>query len=87
VVFEMMLDKERCWFVGDLLLTAHAHRMAELPWTGAPDFDRGTYIRSMARLLKLPPCDHLLPGHGPAGIGCGRRILEMTYTEALLKWR
>jgi len=29
----------------------------------------------------------LFPGHGPAGIGCGRKILEMAYTEALLKWR
>ena len=87
VVYEIMLDDERCWFVGDLLLTTHAHRSAELPWTGAPDFNRATYIQSLASLLKRPSCDHLFPGHGPAGIGCGRKILEMAYTEALLKWR
>jgi hypothetical protein len=29
----------------------------------------------------------LLPGHGPAAIGCGRRLVEMAYTEALIRWR
>jgi len=87
VVYEIVLGGERLWFVGDLLEALHAHRWVELPWAGAPDFDRGRYIQSLARLRKLPSCDHLLPGHGPAGIGCGRRILEMAYTEALLKWR
>jgi hypothetical protein len=33
------------------------------------------------------PCDHLLPGHGPIALGSGRKLLEMAYTEALLKWR
>lgn len=87
LLYEIMLDGERLWFVGDLLQTLHAHRWVELPWTGAPDFDRAKYIQSLARLLKLPACDHLLPGHGPVGIGCGRKLLEMAYTEALLKWR
>jgi glyoxylase-like metal-dependent hydrolase (beta-lactamase superfamily II) len=87
LVSELVLDGERLWFVGDLLQTLHMHQWVELPWTGAPDFDRAKYIQSVARLLKLPPCDHLMPGHGPVGIGCGRRLLEMAYTEALLKWR
>jgi metallo-beta-lactamase class B len=87
VVYEMVLDGERLWFAGDLLEAMHAHRWVQLPWTGAPDFDRARYIQSLARLLKLPPCDHLLPGHGPVAIGCGRRLVEMAYTEALLKWR
>jgi glyoxylase-like metal-dependent hydrolase (beta-lactamase superfamily II) len=87
VVYQITLDGERLWFVGDLLVATHAHRSVELPWTGGPDFDRAKYIRSLADLMKLPPCDHLLPGHGPAAIGCGRRLLEMAYTEALLKWR
>lgn len=87
VVYETVLDGERLWFVGDLLEASHAHRSVSLPWTGGPDFDRARYIASLARLLRLPPCDHLLPGHGPAAIGCGRRVLEMLYTEALVKWR
>ncbi len=87
VIYEMVLDGERLWFVGDLLEAAHAHRWVSLPWTGGPDFHRARYIQSLARLLRLPPCDHLLPGHGPAAIGCGRRVLEMLYTEALVKWR
>jgi glyoxylase-like metal-dependent hydrolase (beta-lactamase superfamily II) len=87
VVYELLLGGERCWFAGDLLLTAHAHFSVELPWTGGPDCDRARYIRSLSRLLQLPPCDHLMPGHGPAAIGCGRRVVEEAYTEALRKWR
>ena len=86
-VFEILLNGERLWFVGDLLEAMHAHRWVALPWTGAPDFDRSRYVGSLGRLMKEAPCDHLLPGHGPAAIGCGRRVLEMLYTEALLKWR
>jgi glyoxylase-like metal-dependent hydrolase (beta-lactamase superfamily II) len=87
VVYEIVLDGERVWLTSDLFEAIHAHRWVNLPWTGALDFDRAKYIQSLARLLKLPPCDHLLPGHGPAAIGGGRRLLEMAYTEALLKWR
>ena len=87
MVYEIVLDGERLWFVGDLLEAMHAHRWVELPWMGAPDFDRAKYIQSLARLLKLPLCDHLLPGHGPAAIERGQRLLEMAYTEALMKWR
>ena len=87
MVYEMAMEGERMWFTSDLLIAQHAHSWVELPWTGAPDFDRPTYIASLARLLKQPPCDHLFPGHGPAAIGGARRLLEMAYTEALLKWR
>jgi metallo-beta-lactamase class B len=87
VVYEIMLDGERFWFTGDLLEAKHAHAWVDLPWTGAPDFDRSTYVASLARLLKEPPCDHVLPGHGPVALGNGRRLLEMAYTEALVNWR
>ncbi len=87
VVFELILDGERLWFTGDLFEAMHAHRWVELPWTGSPDFDRAKYIRSLVHLLTLPPCDHVLPGHGPAAIGRGRQLLEMAYSEALTKWR
>ena len=87
VVYEVLLDGERTWFCGDLLEARHAHRGVDLPWTGAPDFDRARYIQSLARLLTLPPCDHLLPGHGPAAIGCGKAVVEEAYSEALRKWR
>ncbi len=74
VVYEVVLDAERVWFTSDLFEAKHAHSWVDLPWTGALDFDRFKYIQSLARLLKLPPCDHLLPGHGPAAIGGGRRL-------------
>lgn len=86
-VFEMILNGERVWFTSDLLIAQHAHSRVDLPWTGAPDFDRSTYIASLARLLTLPACDHLLPGHGPAAIGSGQRLLQMAYAEALQHWR
>lgn len=87
VIYEVVLDGERCWFTGDLLEAMHAHRWITLPWTGAPDFDRSKYIQSLSQLLTLPPCDHLFPGHGPVALGGGRRLLEMAYTEAMTKWR
>ena len=86
-VFEILLDGQRLWLTGDLFEAQHAHRWVSLPWTGAPDFDRAKYIQSLARLLALPACDHVLPGHGPAAISRGKRLLEMAYTEALTKWR
>jgi glyoxylase-like metal-dependent hydrolase (beta-lactamase superfamily II) len=86
VVFETRLNNEICWFSGDLLITTHAHAGVELPWTGSPDFDRRQYVETMRRLSGMA-CDHLFPGHGPAAIGCGRRVVEMAYTEALVKWR
>lgn len=85
-VFEIAINNERCWFVGDLLLTQHAHRDAELGWGGGPGFERGVYIESLRR-LKDCPCDHLFPGHGPAAIGCGKRVVEKAFTKAMMHWR
>ncbi len=86
-VFEMILNGERIWFSGDLFEVLTAHTWIKMPFTGSPDFDRATYVASLRHLLALPPCDHLLPGHGPAAIGCGRRLIEMAYTEAMMNWR
>lgn len=87
MVFDIVLDGERSWFTGDLFEAVHAHAWVNLPWTGSPDFNKATYITSLARLLTLPPCDHVMPGHGPAAIGHGYRLLQMAYNEALVKWR
>lgn len=87
LIYEIELQGQRIWFTSDLLVARHAHAGVDLPWTGATDFDRAAYIASLARLLKQPPCDHLLPGHGPAAIGGGHRLIEMAYAEALQKWR
>lgn len=87
LVYEIILNHERLWFTSDLVEAQPSHHGVNLPWTGAPDFNRSAYIESLARLLDLPPCDHLLPGHGPAAIGGGQRLLQMAYAEALAKWR
>ncbi|MDF1515265.1 MAG: MBL fold metallo-hydrolase [Anaerolineae bacterium] len=87
VVYEMELDSELSWFTGDLFEAQHAHAWINLPWTGALDFNKATYITSLTRLLEHKPCDHILPGHGPAAIGNGYRLLQMAYNQALVEWR
>jgi glyoxylase-like metal-dependent hydrolase (beta-lactamase superfamily II) len=87
IVYEIDLSGERVWFTGDLLEAQHAHSTVSLPWTGGPDIDRAGYIESLKRLRSLPPCDHLLPGHGPPAIGSGSRLLDMVFTRAMLEWR
>jgi metallo-beta-lactamase class B len=87
VIFEIDLDGERLWFTGDLFEVRPALEWVNLPWTGDPNFDRAQYIASLARLRRLPRPEHVMPGHGPAAIGDGRRLLDMAYTEALVKWR
>lgn len=86
-VYELLIDGERVWFTSDLLEARHAHRGVDLPWTGDPNFSRAQYIQSLERLLDLPRCDHLLPGHGPAAIGFGWKLIEEAYSEAMRKWR
>jgi len=86
LVYEMVLDGERVWFASDLFEAGHAHRTVLPPWTGGPDWDRDQYVTSLERLLGMPPCDHLLPGHGPAALGNGRRVLEMAYEAAVSCW-
>ncbi len=87
LVYELALNGERLWFTGDLFETVHAHRGVTLPYMGAPDFDRATSLRSLKRLLTLPPPDHLLPGHGPVALGRAGRLVQMAYDEAMMAWR
>lgn len=87
LVYEIICNNERVWFTSDIVEPHHAHRGVNLPWTGALDFNRSLYLKSLARLLTLPRCEHLFPGHGPAAIGDGQRLLQMAYVEALTKWR
>jgi glyoxylase-like metal-dependent hydrolase (beta-lactamase superfamily II) len=87
VVYEVEWNDERLWFTGDLFEARHSHRGIDLPWTGDPQFSRAKYIESLARLRSLQAPDHILPGHGPAGICQGRYLLNEAYSEALRKWR
>jgi metallo-beta-lactamase class B len=87
LIYELLLKGERLWFTSDLFEAVNAHTDIILPWTGSPDFDKSIYIQSLKRLLTLPPCDHLFPGHGPVAIGNAGRLIQMAYREALAKWR
>jgi hypothetical protein len=57
-----------------------------LPFNGSPDFDRATYIASVRGWWTWPPAT-TCSRHGPAAIGCGHRLVEMAYREALVRWR
>lgn len=86
VVYEIQLHGERLWFVGDMFLTGLNWESVELCWTGGPDYDAPTYIESLRRLAHIP-CDHVFPGHGPAAIGGGQRLVSMAYTKAMVERR
>lgn len=86
VVYEVVLNEERLWFCGDLVIVGPTCETVELGWAGGPDFDRQTYLDSLQRLIRLQ-CDTLLLGHGPPGIGLGKRLVERAYTKAMVEWR
>jgi glyoxylase-like metal-dependent hydrolase (beta-lactamase superfamily II) len=86
MVYEVMLESRRLWFVGDVILTEPECQGVRLGWNGGPDYDRATYLKTLRELAHLE-CDCLLPGHGPPCIGNAKRLVEMAYTKALMEWR
>ncbi len=86
VVYEIVLDGRRLWFVGDVILTGPECQTVELGWNGGPDYDRHPYLETLRRLRHME-CDCLFPGHGPPCIGNGRRLVELAYTKAMTEWR
>lgn len=85
-VYDVLLDAHHLWFVGDVLLVGPQCESVELGWGGGPDYHRPTYLETLRKLAHMP-CDTLFPGHGPAGIGQGKKLLEMGFTKALVEWR
>jgi glyoxylase-like metal-dependent hydrolase (beta-lactamase superfamily II) len=86
IIYEIDLRGERLWFVGDVVLTGADCQSVELGWNGGPDYDRSTYVETLRRLAHMD-CDHLFPGHGPAGIGLGHKLVEDAYTQAMMTLR
>ena len=86
VIYETVLNGQRLWFVGDVILTGPECQSVELGWPGGPDYDRRLYLETLRRLCHME-CDCLFPGHGPPGIGNGKRLVEMAYTRAMVEWR
>lgn len=86
MVFEIVLNDERLWFVGDLIIVGPEYQTVQLGWAGGPDYDPPTYLETLRKLKDLE-CDTLLPGHGPPGIGLGKQLIEKAYTKAMLELR
>ena len=86
MIYEIALDGQRLWFVGDVVIPGPECRSAQLGWNGGPDHDRPTYLETLRRLCHLD-CDCLFAGHGPPAIGNGKRLVEMAYTKAMMEWR
>ena len=86
MAFEVELDGAILWFVGDLIEVGPECRSLELGWSGGPDYDRGTYLKTLKKLSRMT-CDVVLSGHGPPLIGGGKRLIDMAYTKALVEWR
>jgi glyoxylase-like metal-dependent hydrolase (beta-lactamase superfamily II) len=88
VIYAIDLDGEVCWFVGDVVATTDTYSGLQVlpPWTGSPGFDRGTFLETASKLLSFE-CDHLLPGHGPPGIGCGHALLERLLNVRRSDWQ
>lgn len=85
MVFEVILADKRLWFCGDLIEVGPECATLQLGWPGGPDYDRPVYLETLRRLARME-CDTLLPGHGPPGIGLGRRLIQMAYTRAMVEW-
>ena len=86
IIYEISLNGQRYWFVGDVILTGEQCQTVELGWNGGLDFDRSRYLKTLSRLRRMP-CDSLFPGHGPPCIGNGKRLVEMAFTKAMVEWR
>lgn len=88
MVWDIVVDGKRSWFVGDLFSTTTAHKGVLLPWMGDVNADKAEYVRSLRRLLaETEQPDNVFAGHGPSAIGFGNLTVEMAYWEALTRWR
>ena len=86
MIYELILNGQRLWFAGDVVLTEWECEGATPGWEGGPGYDRKTYLETL-RGLAHRDCDCLFPGHGPPCIGRGRRMVEMAFTKAMVEWR
>jgi glyoxylase-like metal-dependent hydrolase (beta-lactamase superfamily II) len=88
VVWALDLDGESHWFVGDVLATKGTYSGLEVepPWTGAPGFDRAKTLESAVKLTELR-CDHVYPGHGHPGIGCGGALVQRLLNVRRMLWQ
>jgi glyoxylase-like metal-dependent hydrolase (beta-lactamase superfamily II) len=88
VVYSIELGGEAHWFVGDVLATTGTYSGLDVepPWTGAPGFDRAKTLESAERLLEFH-CDHVYPGHGHPGIGCGGALVQRLLNVRRMLWQ
>lgn len=83
MIYEIVVNGERVWFVGDLVEVGPECATLTLGWPGSPDHDPATYLETLRKLTRLP-CDTLLPGHGPPAIGLAKKLIDKAFTTAMV---
>jgi glyoxylase-like metal-dependent hydrolase (beta-lactamase superfamily II) len=86
MLYELELDGKLVWFCGDIIKIGYECKSVELGIPAGRDFHRPTYLDTLARLIHMD-VDTLCPGHGPPGIGIGKKLVEMAYFLALQRWQ
>ena len=84
MIYELDLNGKRIWFCGDVIAVGSECRSVELGIPAGRDYDRQAYLETLGKLVKME-LDTLCPGHGPPGIGIGKRLVEAAYFFALQK--
>jgi hydroxyacylglutathione hydrolase len=86
VFYKLTLDGRIILFTGDVVRVGANNETAMLGWTGAVDFDRAAYLRSLQRIARLD-ADVVLAGHFQPCLKDGYKLLADAYMRALLDWR
>ena len=86
IVYEILINERRLWFVGDVIISGPECQTIQLGWNGGPDYDCSAYLKSLAKLCHME-CDCLFPGHGPPCLTHGKRLVELAYTNAMTHLR
>lgn len=86
VVYLIRLDDKVIFFTGDVVRVGPDCQAGRLGWSGAVDYDRDAYLRTLERLSKLE-CDVLFGGHYQPCLIDGWKILQDAFKVALLEWR
>lgn len=82
MLYRVDVDGKQVMFTGDTIRVGEFCETGVLGWTGGPDVDIPTYIKSLGRAARLK-CDVVCGGHFLPCMEDGWKILCLTYRRAL----